>query len=203
MRRDAQRNHARLIAAARELLAAGGVDVSVRDIARHAGVGVATLYRHFPAREDLVDAVLEDAFEEFIALAEDALQDPDPWSGFTTFFERSLTLHARNRGLKDVVETYAHGRDRATAMRGRIGAVIARLVERAQANGALRPDFSPQDVPVLFWSSARVIELAGDVAPGLWRRQLGFVLDGLRASAAHPLPQPPLSEWQLQRVGTR
>ena len=72
---------------------------------------------------------------------------------------------------------------------------------RAQDEGSLRADFTPQDLPLLFWSSDRVIELAGDVAPRLWRRQLGFVLDGLRAEAAHPLPAPALRESQLARVG--
>ena len=80
---DAQRNRERLVGAARDLFAAGGVEVSVREIARHAGVGVGTLYRHFPLREELVDAVLEDAFEELVAIAETALADTDSWSGFT------------------------------------------------------------------------------------------------------------------------
>lgn len=201
-RKDAQRNRARLIAAARDLLASKGVDVSVRDVARHAGVGVATLYRHFPAREDLVDAVLEDAFEELIALAESALDEPRAWSGFTGFIEQALVLHARNRGLKDVVETQTHGRERAAAMRLRLGELVAALVERARTEGTLRADFTPQDIPLLFWSSDRVIELAGDVAANLWQRQLGFVFDGLRSDAAHPLAQPPLTDAQLRQVGS-
>ncbi len=201
-RRDARRNRERLIAAAHELLASGGVDVSVRDIAGHAGVGVGTLYRHFPTRGDLVDAVLEDAFEELIALAQDALEEPDAWSGFTRFIEHALDLNARNRGLKDVVETHAHGREGAAAMRDRLRLLIARLVERARAEGTLRADFTPQDIPMLFWSSDRVIELAGNVAPDLWRRQLGFVLDGLRSAAATPLAEPSLTAKQLQQVGS-
>ena len=188
--------------AAHELLASGGVDVTVRDIAGHAGVGVGTVYRHFPSRGELVDAVLEDAFEELIALAQDALEEPDAWSGFTRFIEQALDLHARNRGLKDVVETHAHGREGAAAMRDRLRVLIARLVERARAEGTLRADFTPQDIPMLFWSSDRVIELAGDVAPDLWRRQLGFVLNSLRAAAATPLAEPALTAEQLQRVGS-
>jgi AcrR family transcriptional regulator len=200
-RSDARRNRERLVAAARDLFASAGVDVSMREVARHAGVGVGTLYRHFPAREDLVDAVLAEAFDELIALAEAALAEPDPWRGFTRFVEEALALHARNRGLKDVVETQAHGRRRATSMRRRIRPLIARLVARAQADGTLRPDFTPQDVSLLFWASDRAIELAGDVAPELWRRQLGFLLDGLRTGAATPLQHGPLTETQLKRVG--
>src|SRR5271154_473463 len=89
---DAMRNRERLVAAARQLFALRGVEVSVREVARHAGVGVGTLYRHFPTREDLVDAVLEDAFEELIAIAQTALAEADPWRGFTRFIEEALVL---------------------------------------------------------------------------------------------------------------
>lgn len=200
-RSDAQRNRLRLIAAARELFASEGIEVPIRKITRRAGLGVGTFYRHFPAREDLVDAVLEDAFEELVTVAAGALDAEDAWAGFTGFIEQALVLHARNRGLKDVVETRVHGRERADAMRRRLGPLVVRLVERAQAEGLLRPDFTPQDIPLLFWSADRVIELTADVAPRLWRRQLAFVLDGLRATAATEPPQPPLTEQQLRRVG--
>ena len=92
---DARRNRERLLAAARELLASDGVDVPVREIAQRAGVGVGTLYLHFPRREDLVDAVLEDAFDGYVALAEAALAESDAWTGFTTFVEQ-VTRHARD-----------------------------------------------------------------------------------------------------------
>jgi AcrR family transcriptional regulator len=198
---DARRNRERLLAAARELLAADGVDVPVREIAQRAGVGVATLYRHFPTRDDLVDAVLEDAFEEYVAIAEAALAAADPWSGFTGFVEQVVAVHARNRGLKDVVETRAHGRGRAAAMRRRITPLVAQLVERAQVDGTLRADFTPQDVALVVWGADRVADLAGDVTPEIWRRHLAFVFDGLRADGATPLPQPPLTETQERRIG--
>ena len=75
------------------------------------------------------------------------------------------------------------------------------LVRRAQDQGALRPDFTPQDLPLLFWGSDRVRELSERVSPQLWRRQLGFVLDGLRAEAATPLPHHALTPAELRRVG--
>jgi AcrR family transcriptional regulator len=202
-RSDAKRNHARLVAAARELFAARGVEVPTRDVARHAGVGIGTLYRHFPERADLVDAVLAESFEELIALAEASLAEDDAWRGFTRFIEEALVLHGRNRGLKDVVETDEHGRTRAQEMRRRLRPLVAKLVARAQERGDLRSDFMPQDIALLFWGSDRVIELAGDVAPELWRRQLAFVLDGLRSPNPTSLPAPPLSEAQLRRVRTK
>jgi AcrR family transcriptional regulator len=202
-RSDAKRNRERIVSSARELFALSGVDASTREIAGRAGVGVGTLYRHFPERADLVDAVLAESFEELIALAESALAEPDPWRGFTRFLEEALMLHGRNRGLKDVVETHAHGRTQAQAMRRKLRPLVARLVARAQEDGSLRSDFTPQDIALVFWSTDRVIELAGDAAPDVWRRHLGFVLDGLRAANATPLAARPLTEAQLRRAGTR
>jgi AcrR family transcriptional regulator len=166
-------------------------------------VGVGTLYRHFPTRADLVDAVLAESFEELVAVAQSALAEPDAWHGFTHFVEEALVLHGRNRGLKDVVETHAHGDARTEELRKKLRPLVAQLVERAQADGSLRQDFTPQDIALVFWSSDRVLELAGDVAPELWRRQLGFMFDGLRAGNASPIAAPPLTEQQLRRVGRK
>jgi hypothetical protein len=103
--------------------------------------------------------------------------------------------------LKDVVETQAHGTQRAATMRRRLRPLLAELVANAQAEGTLRADFTPEDLPLVFWGGDRVIELAGEISSEIWRRQLGFVLDGLRSDAAHPLPAPPLTEAQLRLVG--
>lgn len=200
-RSDARRNRERLVSTARELFATEGVDVPAREVARRAGVGVGTLYRHFPEREELVDAVLAEEYGELIAIAEAALAERDAWRGFTRFVEEALARYAGNRGLKDVAETQTHGLRRVQAIRRRLRPLAARLVARAQEDGALRQDFTTEDIALLFWGSDRVIELAGSVAPELWRRQLGFVFDGLRSSAASPLEQPPLTDAQLRRVG--
>jgi AcrR family transcriptional regulator len=199
-RSDARRNRERLIASARELFAATGVEVPVEEITRHAGVGMGTLYRHFPTKEDLIDAVLEDAFAEIVELAERADAEEDAWAGLTGYLEQSLALHAANRGLKDMLATSEHGRERAQAMRARIRPVLARLIERAQSQGALRHDFTAEDLPVVFWTTGRVIETTGGVAPNHWRRFLALVLDGMRADAATPLPAPPLTRTQLTRM---
>src|SRR6266511_212311 len=140
LRRDAQANRDRIVSAARVAFAADGIEVPVEEIARRAAVGMGTLYRHFPAKEDLIDAVLEDAFEEFIC---------------------------------------------------------------AQEQGALRADFTAEDMPLVFWAGGRVIEATAAVAPEFWRRHLGLLLDGLRAEAATPLPHPPLTRAQLNRATGR
>src|SRR6266508_544219 len=130
LRRDAQANRDRIVSATRAAFAAEGIDVPVEEIARRATVGMGTLYRHFPAKEDLIDAVLEDAFAAFISAAEQALDEEEAWAGFRGFLERVFALHAENRGLKDIIATRAHGRRRAAAMRARIRPLLRRLVER-------------------------------------------------------------------------
>jgi AcrR family transcriptional regulator len=188
------------VASARTLFAKTGTDVSVEDITRHAGVGMGTLYRHFATKEELLDAVLEETFEEVVALANEALGATDAWNGFSGFLEGALELHAENRGLKDVLATRQHGLERARAMRARLRPLLRRLIERAQAQGTLREDFTPEDLPLVFWTGGRVIELTAAVAPDFWRRHLAFLLDGLRADAARPVTQPPLNKVQLARV---
>jgi len=203
LRRDAQRNRERIVSSARTLFARDGVEASVDDITREAGVGMGTLYRHFPTKEELIDAVLEDAFEELVGLAEEAAAAEDAWAGFAGFLEQALAQHAANRGLKDVLATTEQGADHAEAMRRRIRPLLQRAIERAQEQGALRPDFTAEDLPLVFWTGGRVIETTASVAPDHWRRYLGLLLDGLRAEAASPLPAPPLTRAQLARAARR
>jgi AcrR family transcriptional regulator len=200
LRSDARRNRERLVASARELFAAHGVDVPVEDITHHAGLGMGTLYRHFSTKEELLDAVLEDAFAELIAVAEQAAAAADAWAGFTGFLERALAAHAINRGLKDVLAARGQGAQRAEAMRTQIRPLLRRLIQRAQEQGTLRSDFKPEDLPLVFWTADRVIDRTTAVAPDYWRRFLGLLLDGLRADAATPLPRPPLTRAQLERT---
>lgn len=200
LRRDAERNRTRIIEAARSAFAADGIDVSVEEIARRAGVGMGTLYRRFPAKGDLIDAILEDAVADVGRAAESALLEEDAWTGLTTFLEHVFELHAGNRGLKDVIASGEHDRARLEAARGRMRPLVGELIARAQEQGTLRPDFAPEDMPMLFWTGGRIAELTSAVAPELWRRYLGLVLDGLRADAATPLTQPPLTRAQLDRV---
>jgi AcrR family transcriptional regulator len=187
-RSDARRNRERLVAAARELFAKQGVDVSVEEITHHAGVGMGTLYRHFPTKRELVDAVLEDAFDEMLALAEQAARAEDAWAGFTGFLGHALELRVQNRSVKDLVASPEHGA-RHAEMRRRIRPLMRRIIVRAQAQGTLRADFTLDDLSSVFWSVARVIEMTEDDERTSWRRFLGFLLDGLRTSAATPLPR--------------
>jgi AcrR family transcriptional regulator len=200
LRRDAERNRQRIVVAARDSFATDGVDASVEAIARRAGVGMGTLYRRFPTKSDLIDAILEDAVSEVCRTAESALEIDDAWEGFVTFLERVFELHMRNRGIKDVIASGKYDRRRLETARAQMRPLIAELTRRAQAQGTLRADFMPEDMPMLLWTGGRVEELTSSVAPELWRRYLGFVLDGLRAEAATRLPVPALTRAQLERV---
>ena len=200
LRRDAQRNRERIIAAARAVFAEQGVEAPVEAIAKRAGVGMGTLYRRFPTKEDLIDAVLEDALAEFTSAGEEALAHEDAWDGFRLFLERIFALHAENRSLKDVLAARAHGRARVGAMRAKMRPLVEQLVERAQAQGALRSDFAPSDVSLVLWSGGHIVDATAAIAPGAWRRYLGLLLDGLRADGATPLDAPPLTRRQIERV---
>lgn len=200
LRSDARRNRERLVASARELFATEGVDVSVEEITHHAGLGMGTLYRHFPTKEELIDAVLEETFGEIVRLAEQAAAAEDAWLGFTSFVEGALELHAQHRGVKDIIASREHGARRADAMRARIRPLLRTLIANAQEQGTLRADFAPEDLPLVFWSAGRVIETTAGVAPESWRRYLAFLLDGLRAPGATPVETPPLTRAQLARV---
>jgi AcrR family transcriptional regulator len=171
LRRDAQANRDRIVVAAREAFAIGGIDVSIDEVARLAGVGVGTIYRRFPTKDELVDAVLEDAVDDLIAIAAQALELEDAWAGFCTYIERVLDLHLANRGLKHVFA--ARGTDR---LRRRVGLPVGRLIARAQADGSLRADFKPLDMRLVFRSAGHVIELD----PSSRARFLALLFDGLR-----------------------
>jgi AcrR family transcriptional regulator len=203
LRSDARRNRERIVAAARELFARDGVEASVEDITREAGVGMGTLYRHFPTKDELIDAVLEDALSDMVVLAEDAAAEEDAWVGFTGFLERALQQQAANRGLRDVLATRADNAPRIAIKREHILPALQRVIERAHEQGSLRPDFAAEDLPLLFWASDRVMEATSEVAPDYWRRYVALLLDGLRAGSATRLPGRPLTRSQLARAARR
>lgn len=203
LRSDARRNRERLVASARELFARHGADVPVEEITEHAGVGMGTLYRHFPTKDELIDAVLEDTFAEVLRYAEEGAADEDAWRGLVTFLERTFEMHAENRSFKDIVASRGHGARRAEQMRTRIRPLVHGMIARSQEQGSLRKDFVPSDMPFVYWSTGRVIEMTSDVAPDSWRRYLAFLLDGLRAPATTRITTPPLSRSQFARIQAR
>jgi AcrR family transcriptional regulator len=200
LRRDAQRNRERILEAAAELFARKGVDVTLDEVARCAGVGVGTVYRRFPDKEELIDALFEDRIAEIAAYAEEALAASDPWEGLVGFFERSCAQHTADRGLQQVIFSSVHGHQRVAAARDRISPPVTEMLRRAQEAGALRPDVAPTDVPLVQFMVGAAAQYAGDIGPDVWRRMLTIVLDGLcaRRSEPTPLPAQPLTEEQFE-----
>jgi AcrR family transcriptional regulator len=207
LRRDAEANRRRILAAAAEAFARQGLDVPVDEIARRAGVGMGTLYRRFPTKAALVEAIFEEHLDRLAALAEQALLDDDPWRGLAGFIERTVALQAENRGFAAIMAVHLRDEQLLTGARRRVTPVVTRLIERAQAAGVLRPDVVHEDISVLFWTSARVVDATRDVAPEFWRRHLSLSLDGLRPAGATPLPHPPLTPAQhreaMQRLASQ
>jgi AcrR family transcriptional regulator len=191
LRRDAERNRQRILAAARDLFATKGLEPHLNDIAHHAGVGVGTIYRRFSSKEDLLEALFEDALNQLVDLAEEALRHPDSWAGFAWYMDKMCEMTATDRGFREIAFSKAYGGARVRAARDRLRPVLRRLVERAQADGHLRPEMSSTDMPLFGLLSGTVSEFAGHVGGDLWRRYVALLLDGMRArddQAALPVP---------------
>jgi AcrR family transcriptional regulator len=200
LRADAARNRDRLLATASEVFAERGLDAPLEEIARRTGVSIGTLYNHFPTREDLFDAIFPARMAVLDAAADAALADPDPWSGFVAFVETLFALHAEDRGLNDALAQRVPLSPGVVEACHRCFQHIDRLIARARNSGQLRSDFETSDFAALIWAMSQVIRETTGVAPQAWRRCLAFLLDGLRASAAHPVPVPALTAEELAAI---
>jgi len=203
LRQDAQRNRELILAAAADEFREHGLEASLEEIARRAGVGIATLYRRFPTRDALIEAVFEDHVQSFIALAEEALRAEDPWLGFSTFVEQLCEQQAGDSGLKDLLCTRLPDAKVMEKARNHGRTLITKLIERAQAAGVLRADVTPSDIEFVLWSNKSIVEATRDVAPNAWRRNVALLLDGFRAENAHALPERALTDSELRRSMTR
>jgi AcrR family transcriptional regulator len=197
MRRHARRNHERLVEAAREVFGEQGVEAPLEAIARRAGVGIATLYRHFATREALVEAIFERRVGELVAVADAALGEADGWAAFAGLLERTLELQAGDRVLKEVFLRHPPPAGRVASVREELRGRFEQVLARAQAQGALRADLTFADLALVLWSLGPVMDATATVAPDAWRRHLDLLLDGLRAQAATPVAQPPLTDDDL------
>jgi AcrR family transcriptional regulator len=176
--------------------------VTLNDIAHHAGVGVGTVYRRFPDRTRLIEALFEQRLGEIRELLDAALADPDPWRALTRFHEQALELQAGDRGLKELLLGAPTAPERLANMRAELGPLAAELVDRARAAGRLRADCEPEDLGIVHLMLSAVIDAADDVAPELWRRYFAILLRGLRADTTppEPIPIPAVSPEQIDDV---
>jgi AcrR family transcriptional regulator len=199
LRADAERNRLRLLAAAKDLFATRGLDVTLDEVARHAGVGTGTAYRRFPNKDALIDALMVDRIGELAAIARECLEEPDPWVGLTGYFERALALQAADRGLKEVLFSSGRGRERSNHARRQIAPVVTKLVRRAKEAGVVRGDIDTSDVPLINFMLNTMVDFGRDVEPDLYKRYLAIVLDGMRPrDDLEPLPVPALKVRAFQ-----
>ncbi len=183
MRADAQRNRERILDAARARFAEHGLDAGIDQIATDAGVGVGTVYRHFPTKEDLVRALQAARFQWLSELAQECLVADDAWDGFEDFMYRSAELQANDRALSQIMAERPEGAAEEAVGSGLVEGVEA-LVERAQLSGDLRADVVSFDVPMIMCGLGRATGVGPDDPSISWDRYLTIILDGLRASAA-------------------
>lgn len=190
VRADAVRNREALVRAARTVFARDGLDAKLDAVAREAAVGPATLYRHFPSKPDLLDAIFAQRFAEELepALAA-ATADEDPWRGFVMALHAALEQWTSDPAMTAIALEPGRG-PTAPSVRARLFGPLEDLAARAQASGRLRGDLAAGDLPVLMRmllvaSGADGMSLAD---PRRWERYLALVLDALRAERAHQLP---------------
>jgi AcrR family transcriptional regulator len=178
LRADARRNAERVFAAARESFAEHGLDAQVDDVAGRAGVGVGTVYRHFPTKEALIQAVAAAGYAEICAIARESLELDDPWEAFSDFMWRGAQLHRDDRAQCEISSTRPDVVRSVAGDKGELLDLVAQLIERGQEAGAIRPDLTAGDMPLIWCTlGAAQQHSAGDS----WKRYLEVVLDGLRS----------------------
>jgi AcrR family transcriptional regulator len=190
LRKDAARNRERILAAAREVFAERGLEVTLDDIAHHAGVGVGTVYRRFSDKEQLIDALFDERLDAIATRAELALAIDDPWLALEGWLVGMLEEQASDRGLREIAFAGQHGRERVGRARARIEPLISSLVDRAHASGQLRSDIVFADMPIIQKMICDVMDITRGVSADVWRRYLAIVLDGLRPARDAPTPLP-------------
>ncbi|MFQ1002213.1 TetR/AcrR family transcriptional regulator [Modestobacter sp. SSW1-42] len=202
LRRDAERNRERILTAARRLFSETGLAVSHNDVARAAEVGVGTVYRRFPRKEDLLLALFEDQVERVVQLAETASTGDDPWQGLCVFLEATLEMQAGDRGLQEFLLG-----PQAASLAGRANEAITpvggALLARAKERGQVRADVEVADVAIVPIMVGAVMDRSRGIAPEHWRRVLALVMDGFRPSTGAELPGAALEHDQLIAVFAR
>lgn len=198
-RADARKNRERILRAAREAYASDGLDVPMTTIARRAGVGPATLYRHFPSRVELITAVFAEQFAQCVAAFEEAFEDPDPWHGLCSFLDKVCTTQAADRGFGSAFLGQFPGVVDIESERDGAEAGLARLVQRAKDAGQMRQDLEPSDIVLLLLANAGLADQSPQVSPAASRRLVAHLLQSFRAGQTNTLPPPaPLTLRQIQ-----
>jgi AcrR family transcriptional regulator len=183
LRADARRNRERILEAAAEVFGEQGADAQMDDVARRAGVGVGTVYRHFPNKDVLMGELVTQKFRTFTELAREALGEKDAWAGFSQLLHNTAGHMAENLALQDALRTSGAAFDYAEPARREMNDVIDQLVKRAQRQGAMRKDFKSEELGMLM--GGLCASMSGPLAAECdWRRHLEILLDGLHTGAS-------------------
>jgi AcrR family transcriptional regulator len=189
LRADARRNREAVLAAAKKLFADQGLEAQMPDVAKAAKVGVGTVYRHFPTKDDLIAALVAERFERLAQKAREVLEADDPWEGFADFIRFSAQIQADDRGLCDVMGSRSDLMVAAAEAAG-LAELSDELVKRVQDSGGLRADLAWQDIPMIACGLGRITQPTMGPATGRWPRLVEIILDGLRAPGSAKLPDP-------------
>lgn len=185
LRADAERNRQRILQAAREVFALRGLEAGLDEIAHHANVGVGTVYRRFPDKQDLIAELFDDRLRAMIAVAQRARARDDAWPALTELIEELAGMHVTDRGLHDLVFTYtgdAFVQDKLSVMI----AAISDLMDRAKAHGDLRPDVDQNDIYVLLLMISQTVTGRYTHTTLPWRRYIRLLIDGLSVQRETP-----------------
>ena len=198
LRKDAVRNRTLLIDAAREVFARRGLEASLDDVAKHAGLGVGTAYRHFANKHELLTALMSQTIDQIVAEAERAAQMKDPWQALVAFMEAALEVQARDRGLREVFMG-VHDSEMLDRVHDRLSPPLNDIVRRARRAKVVRSDLEVTDVGMMITMLCAVAEVAGDADPNLWRRYLALSLDGIKPGGSK-LPVKALDEATMRQA---
>jgi AcrR family transcriptional regulator len=182
LRADARRNREKVLAAAAAAFAESGIEAQVEEIARRAGVGVGTVYRHFPTKDALVTAMAEEHFSRLAAAIEEALeQDGEPWDVFAAAIWRSASEAAADVAWCEIMAGHPSAVQAIEKGRERLSTATATLIGRARASGAMRADATVEDIGTILCGFGHVAAAQHAGARLDWERYLTIALDGLRA----------------------
>ncbi|MFI2754176.1 TetR/AcrR family transcriptional regulator [Cellulomonas sp. P22] len=191
LRSDAQENRDRIVEAARELFAESGLDVTIRQVARRAGVGPATLYRRFPSKQDLVLAAFRSELVACRTIVTEGAADTDPWRGLCAVIERITVLNARNQGFTDAFRAEHPGEADFVEHRRELVGELSVLARRAQSAGMLRADFALDDFDLILLAGRGLARAPIATRADAARRFAALTIEGLRAAPTNtPLPAP-------------
>jgi AcrR family transcriptional regulator len=194
LRRDAEQNRQRLLDAAADVFAEHGLEASVEEIARTAGVGMGTLYRRFPTKDALIGALVHDVLTTMLGIAKEGTERPDG-TGLEYFLVTASAYQAAHRGCLQRLWNAGTGHDLVREVRDLIDAMLA----DAKRHGKVRADATGTDVTIALWAVRGIIETTGGRAPEAWQRYLDIFIAGLRP-AADPLPDRKLSREKLDKL---